>query len=446
MVSIADYREKLFDILLLMSSWEYRDLAQVATQPMPLRAAQNVESAEQVPRFDNSQMDGFVVHPNDPEVVAGKPVPLLPMAAAGHNPEPLTPGFAMPIMTGAKIPEWDGPALGGSDGEGAEALDDDECDLCVVPVEETAAGFDDLTHVTFTPQATFEPGRFVRYRGSDIDHGEELCAVGDHLTPVRLGSLASVGLTQIAVFKPLRVLVVSTGDEVCQPGLRPGAAQIYDSNTSAAVAALSAAGAHVVGTLHAPDHPDLLLDAVRSWQADDTRHADVVVSMGGISMGAREVIRLASELEVQQGVENWYGGAQSPRLPNSGMEFCRLPMQPGGPQAVGQLAGVPWVGLPGNPVSTLVSIEVLLRTSLLGALPRNRMSVTVRTPDGKPLSSPKGKTQMRFARLDADGSARLELSNSSHLLHMQADATLLVMIPEDVSVIEDGDTFEALAL
>lgn len=446
MVSIADYREKLFDILLLMSSWEYRDLAQVATQPMPLRAAQNVESAEQVPRFDNSQMDGFVVHPNDPEVVAGKPVPLLPMAAAGHNPEPLTPGFAMPIMTGAKIPEWDGPALGGSDGEGIEALDDGECDLCVVPVEETVAGFDDLTHVTFTPQAIFEPGRFVRYRGSDIDHGEELCAVGDHLTPARLGSLASVGLTQIAVFKPLRVLVVSTGDEVCQPGLRPGAAQIYDSNTSAAVAALSAAGAHVVGTLHAPDHPDLLLDAVGSWQADDTRRADVVVSMGGISMGAREVIRLASELELQQGVENWYGGAQSPRLPNSGMEFCHLPMQPGGPQAVGQLAGVPWVALPGNPVSTLVSIEVLLRTSLFGARPRNRMSVTVRTPDGESLSSPAGKTQMRFARLEADGSVRLAWSNSSHLLHMQAHTTVLVMIPEDVTVIEDGDTFEALAL
>lgn len=438
MVSIADYREKLFDFLLLLSSWEYRDLAQVATHPMPLRAAQHVKSVEQVPRFDNSQMDGFVVHPNDPEVVAGKPVPLLPMAAAGHNPEPLTPGFAMPIMTGAKIPEWGGRAFG----EGTE----DGVALCVVPVEEAVAGFDDLAHVTFTPQATFEPGRFVRYRGSDIDYDEELCAVGDHLTPARLGSLASVGLTQIAVFKPLRVLVVSTGDEVCQPGLRPGAAQIYDSNTSAAVAALSAAGAHVVGTLHAPDHPDLLLDAVRSWQADDTRHADVVVSMGGISMGAREVIRLASELEVQRGVENWYGGAQSPRLPNSGMEFCRLPMQPGGPQAVGQLAEVPWVALPGNPVSTLVSIEVLLRTSLFGALPRNRMSVTVRTPDGEPLSSPMGKTQMRFARLDADGSVRLESSNSSHLLHMQAHATVLVLIPQDVSVIEDGDTFEALAL
>ncbi len=438
MVSIADYREKLLDILLLMSSWEYRDLAQVATHPMPLRVAQHVKSTEQVPRFDNSQMDGFVVHPNDPEVVAGKSVPLLPMAAAGHNPEPLKPGFAMPIMTGAKIPEWDGPAVG----ERAE----DSADLCVIPVEETVAGFDDLSHVTFTPRATFEPGRFVRYRGSDIDYEEELCAVGDHLTPALLGSLASVGLTQIAVFKPLRVLVVSTGDEVCQPGLRPGAAQIYDSNTSAAVAALSAAGAHVVGTLHAPDQPDLLLDAVRSWQADDGRRADVVVSMGGISMGAREVIRLASELEVQRGVENWYGGAQSPRLPNSGMEFCRLPMQPGGPQAVGQLAGVPWVALPGNPVSTLVSIEVLLRTSLFGARPRNRMSVTVRTPGGEPVSSPAGKTQMRFARADADGSARLEWSNSSHLLHMQANATLLVMIPEDVTVIEDGDTFEVLAL
>lgn len=437
MVSIADYREKLFDFLLLMSRWEYRDLAQVATHPMPLRAAQHVLSTEQVPRFDNSQMDGFVVHPSDPEVVAGKPVPLLPMVAAGHNPEPLKPGFAMPTMTGAKIPKWDGPAY-----------DDDEFeyDLCVVPVEETVSGFDDLTHVTFTPRATFESGRFVRYRGSDIDYEEELCAVGDHLTPARLGSLASVGLTQIAVFKPLRVLVVSTGDEVCQPGLRPGAAQIYDSNTSAAVAALSAAGAHVVGTLHAPDHPDLLLDAVRSWQADDDRRADVVVSMGGISMGAREVIRLASELEVQRGVENWYGGAQSPRLPNSGMEFCRLPMQPGGPQAVGQLAGVPWVALPGNPVSTLVSIEVLLRTSLFGARPRNRMNVTVRTPGGEPVSSPVGKTQMRFARPDADGSAQLAWSNSSHLLHMQADATMLVIIPEDVTVIEDGDTFEALAL
>lgn len=438
MISIADYREKLFDILLLMSSWEYRDLAQVAAHPMPLRAAQHVRSTEQVPRFDNSQMDGFVVHPNDPEVVAGKPIPLLPMVAAGHNPEPLKPGFAMPIMTGAKIPAWAGPTVG----ECAE----DGVDLCVVPVEETVAGFDDLSHVTFTPQATFEPGRFVRYRGSDIDFEEKLCAVGDHLTPALLGSLASVGLTQIAVFKPLRVLVVSTGDEVCQPGQHPGVAQIYDSNTSAAVAALSAAGAHVVGTLHAPDHPDLLLDAVRSWQADDDRRADVVVSMGGISMGAREVIRLASELEVQRGVENWYGGAQSPRLPNSGMEFCRLPMQPGGPQAVGQLAGVPWVALPGNPVSTLVSIEVLLRTSLFGARPRNRMSVTVRTPGGEPVSSPAGKTQMRFARTGTDGSALLECSNSSHLLHMQADATLLVIIPEDVTVIEDGDTFEALAL
>lgn len=435
MLSIGEYREKISDLGSLLSRWDTCSLEDVARRPVPPLSAEAVAAQVHVPPFDNSQMDGFVVHPDDPEVRAGGPVPLQPMVAAGHAPEPLKPGHAMPIMTGAKIPDW----------AGATSADEDPRELCVVPVEETVAGFDGLGSVTFTPDAVFEAGRFVRRMGSDLQKGEQVCAVGDRLTPGRVGSLASVGVTSLRVYEPLRVLVVSTGDEVCQPGQDRGEAQIFDANTSAAVAAMTAAGAHVVGTLHAPDRPEVLLDAVREWQREESRRADVVVSMGGISKGAREVIRLASELEIQRGAQNVYSGARSARLPESGMEFCAVAMQPGGPQGVGMLAGVPWVALPGNPVSTLVSIEMFARGALFGAPARAEVEVTVRTAGREPMASPRGKAQMRYGRMRG-GEVWLPAGNSSHLLHRLADADTLVMIPADVDVVRDGDSFTALAV
>ncbi|WP_258369778.1 MULTISPECIES: gephyrin-like molybdotransferase Glp [unclassified Curtobacterium] len=371
----------------------HRVLAAAVASPVPL------------PPFDNSQMDGFAVRVAE----AGQQVRVVEPIPAGVVPEPLEPGTAAPIMTGARIPE------------GADA---------VFPVEATEPGAFpaalELPRVTVPADLT--AGTFVRVTGSDLPAGAELAPAGSAVTPALLGALAAAGVTTVSVRRPLRVLVVSTGSEL--QGADTKAATIGDANGIALRAALAQVGAES-RTVRVPDEVtafDGALDAaVGDW-------ADLVLTTGGISAGAYEVVRQALE----------------PR----GLAVTPVAMQPGGPQAFGSVVfggdagggrSVPVVSFPGNPVSALVSFEVFLRPLLATAVGLTPDRPTQVLPAASAAGSPVGKHQVRRGRVQ-DGAVHFVGGPSSHLLVHYAAATHLVHVPVGVDTVEPGDPLTVWSL
>ena len=314
-------------------------------------AARSLRALVDVPGLDDSQMDGYAVAAQDLAVDGAEvTLPLGPMIAAGSAPSTLAPGTARPIMTGAALPA------------GAEL---------VIPVEESAPGcFTPGTAaaetVTLAPAST-APGRFVREAGSDTRRGDTVLREDRLLTPARIAHLAACGLREVEVHAPVRVIVLSTGSEVSS-GVVPeegagkdtrvelAAGTRHDANGPGLAAALTEAGAEVVHRDAVPDDPAALLAHLRDQiMAHD---ADLVVTSGGVSMGAVEVVRQAAE------------------LPGAVLAFPTLAMQPGGPQGIGTLEvdgrRVPWLAFPGNPVSALLSCELIARPAL-GAPARRRL-------------------------------------------------------------------------
>ncbi|WP_033197238.1 molybdopterin molybdotransferase MoeA [Agromyces italicus] len=370
--------------------------------------AREVHSPVALPGFDNSQMDGYAVRSHDlAEARPGTPVRLGvgPTSAAGDAPFGLAPGTASPVMTGAAIPH------------GADA---------VVPIEAAdpsafiglGAGRHDSPDgsvVGFT--APVAPGTFIRRAGSDIAAGALLLAAGTRLGPAQLGSLAAAGVTEVPVRRPLRVLLISTGHELRAPGLplRPG--QIHDANTAMLGSALRECGVEVVEAL-APDDAA----SVRAALEASAPTVDLVVTTGGVSAGAFEVVREA--------------------LAPLGVEFVKVAIQPGGPQGLGtaRLDGpieLPIVSFPGNPVSALVSFELFLRPvlrRLVGLAPDRHRA---RLPLAHDVVSPRAKHQVRRGVIDGDGAVEVG-APSSHLLHAYAQATVLVHLPVGVDALPAG--------
>jgi molybdopterin molybdotransferase len=351
-----------------------------------------------LPPFDNAQMDGFAVRAAE----AGRPLRVVAPVPAGVVPAPLEPGSAAPIMTGARIPA------------GADA---------VFPVETTGPGSFPaaLDLDTVTAPDDLAAGTFVRPTGSDLPRGGELARAGAPVTPALLGTLASAGVTAVDVLRPVRVLVVSTGSEL----QGAGDATIGDANGVALAAALAEVGA-ASETVRVPDDPDAFVAAITDAAGD---WADLVLTTGGISAGAYEVVRQALE--------------------PIGLRVTPVAMQPGGPQAWGtiELSGrpVPVVSFPGNPVSALVSFEVFLRPVLADAvgLPAERPAVDLPAADAA--TSPVGKHQVRRGRV-LDGRVHFVGGPSSHLLAHYAAATHLVHVPVGTDTVEPGDLLTVWSL
>lgn len=359
--------------------------------------ADDVVARLALPVFDNSAMDGYAVRAEDIAAAApGHPV-VLPVAEdipAGRTDElALQPGTAHRIMTGAPLPA------------GATA---------VVPVEDTDGGVD-----TVAIRAPREPGKHIRRAGEDVAPGTTVLRRGQVVTPAMLGLAAALGMAGLPVLPRQRVLVVSTGSELVPPGLplRPG--QIYESNSVMLAGAVREAGAEVVAVETAEDD-------VAQFAAILDRHAaaaDLVITSGGVSAGAYEVVKDAFGREGGQGVE-----------------FVKVAMQPGMPQGIGRVAGTTIVTLPGNPVSALVSFEVFIRPALRRAMglpdperPQRRAILT------ESLTSPRGKRQFRRAILDAGGGTVISYGPpASHHLRWLASANALLDIPEDVVEVAAG--------
>ncbi|SOX51983.1 molybdopterin molybdenumtransferase MoeA [Mycobacterium ahvazicum] len=367
------------------------------TQAQGLVLADDVVAELALPVFDNSAMDGYAVRAEETEgATPDRPV-VLPVAEdipAGRTDQlTLRPGTAHRIMTGAPMPT-------GATG--------------VVPVENTDGGVDSVAI-----RARAEPGKHVRRAGEDVAPGTTVLRKGQVVTPAVLGLAAALGLPGLPVIPRQRVLVISTGTELVTPGtpLQPG--QIYESNSIMLAGAVREAGADVIAVATAEDDVAQFSSILDKHAAD----ADLIITSGGVSAGAYEVVKDAFGRDGDQGVE-----------------FVKVAMQPGMPQGIGRVAGTTIVTLPGNPVSALVSFEVFIRPALRTAMglpdPHRPHRPAVLAES---LTSPKGKRQFRRAILDtAHGSVLSYGPPASHHLRWLASANGLLDIPEDVVEVSAG--------
>jgi molybdopterin molybdotransferase len=359
--------------------------------------ATDVVAPLSLPGFDNSAMDGYAVIADD--VAAASPEHPVPMPVAEDIPagrtDPLTlkPGTAHRIMTGAPVPT------------GATA---------VVPVEATNAAMD-----TVEIRASAKPGQHIRRAGEDVTTGTTVLRAGQVVTPAALGLAAALGLGELTVIPRQRVLVMSTGSELVAPGTPLRQGQIYESNAVMLAAAVRDAGAHVVASPMTGDHVDTFRDTLGHY----TGEADLIITSGGVSAGAYEVVKEA------------LGCASA-----SSVDFVKVAMQPGMPQGAGTVNGTPIITLPGNPVSALVSFEVFIRSPLRTAMglpnpDRSRRTATL-TED---LTSPSGKRQFRRGVLDVDAETVTSYGPpASHHLRWLASANCLLEIDEDVVEVAAG--------
>jgi molybdopterin molybdotransferase len=354
-----------------------------------------------LPPFANSQMDGYAIRSADvPD--GGAELRVVAPVPAGAAPTDLAPGTAAPIMTGAMMPP------------GADA---------VVPIEEAVPASFPAPGAPATVRLPAVPARnFVRDAGSDIRAGEPALAAGTFLGPGQLGLLAALGFTDVPVYRALRILLATTGDEVVEPGSPLGPGKIYDSNATLLESSMRQAGLDVTRTGISTDRPEELAALLRRHAAD----VDLIVTTGGVSKGAYEVVRQAME--------------------GHDVSFFGVAMQPGGPQGIGTFDGVPVLGFPGNPVSCLVSFEMFLRPALgeLFGSPAPRPVVRARLAEA--LASPPGKHQVRRGTARPDGTVRLEGGAGSHLVSALAHSNALVQVPEGIAALAEGDEVEVWML
>ena len=375
--------------------------------------AEDVTAAVALPSFDNSSMDGYAVHAADVAGAAeGSPATLRvtgEIAAGDIGAHRLAPGTAMRIMTGARLPA------------GAEA---------VIPVEWTD---DDDAQVTIYRPA--ERGNAIRYAGGDAAEGETLLTAGTRMRPMQIAVAASAGRKAVTVRPRPRVVVLSTGDELTEPGtpLVPG--RIWDSNSYMIAAAAREAGAVASRRAGVPDDPEGVLPALEEQLA----HADLLITTGGVSMGGEHDVVKAALRKLGT------------------VTFRKVAMQPGMPQGFGILGqggtggagakrGVPIFTLPGNPVSAYVSFQMFVRPALAALQGASDLSLpSVRATLTGPVRSPSGRRS--YLRAVLDGSKVTPLSGQgSHQIAYLGRANALIIVPEWETRLPADDTVDVLVL
>ncbi|WP_329038218.1 molybdopterin molybdotransferase MoeA [Streptomyces sp. NBC_00178] len=389
-----------------------------------------------LPPFDNSSMDGYAVRISDVEGASEEFPAVLTVVgdvAAGDgglaDGRSVGPGEAARIMTGAPLPagaeavvpvEWTDGGTGGGPAEAMRAHTD---------APEGASG-----EVRIHRPA--KPRDHVRAKGSDVRPGDMALRAGSVIGPPQIGLLAAIGRSTVRVRPRPRVVVLSTGSELAQPGEELTGGRIYDSNSFALTAAARDAGAIAYRVPAVADDAETL----RATIEDQLIRADIVVTTGGVSVGAYDVVKEALS---SVGDEDGAGG---------GIDFRKLAMQPGKPQGFGSIGPdhTPLLALPGNPVSSYVSFELFVRPAILtlmGLKDVHRPKVrAVLSADG-PLSSPAGKRQFLRGTYDAEAGTVTPVGGAgSHLIAALAQADALIVLPEDVTSAEPGAETEVILL
>ena len=354
-----------------------------------------VMARHDVPSFANSAMDGFAVRASDVSS-PGAVLEIVEDVAAGQvAASSVEEGQAIKIMTGAPMPE------------GADT---------VVRVEDTKEDDGKVRIAT-----SLEKGTSVRPPGGDVALGATVFEAGTRLTATHIGVLATLGVVDPVVSRSPRVAVVSTGDELVSPEtveLRPGL--IRDSNRPMLLGLVSEAGAEPLDMGRIADDADSLRAALGQAAVE----ADVIVTSGGVSMGEFDVTKLVFRDETD-------------------VDFFPVAMKPGKPQGFGTVGGTPFFGLPGNPVSVLVSFEQFVRPALLtmqGA--RAVLRPRVMGVAGHELSSDPAKEEfIRVGFVDDGPPPRVAQTggSGSHVLSGAARADAFAVLPVDVDSISEGD-------
>ncbi|MEJ7799729.1 MAG: gephyrin-like molybdotransferase Glp [Ilumatobacter sp.] len=350
--------------------------------------AADVVAREQVPPFDNTAVDGYAVVASDTTDGTAE-LPVVDEVAAGASTDHvLQPGEAIRIMTGAPMPA------------GADA---------VVMVEETERVGDDRVRV----RTAVAPGAAIRRAGDDVQPGDLVFRAGTVVTPAIVGVLASINARTVAVHPRARVAVLSTGDELVEDGgpLAPG--QIRESNRAMLAGLLRDAGCDVIDMGTVRDDEAALEVVLRQATAD----CDAIVSSGGVSMGDYDVVK-----------------AVLGRIAD--MQWMQIAIKPAKPFAFGTLDGIPIFGLPGNPVSSLVSFEMLARPALrrmMGHRRLARQSLVALADDGLP-RRPDGKVHLMrvLAEFGDDGRCHVRSARAqgSHQLAATALANAIALVPD----------------
>ncbi len=366
--------------------------------------AQSIASQEEVPPFANSAMDGYALRSSDTRGASPKEPRRLRLAGvvpagqvAGH---PLQAGEAMRILTGAPVPP------------GADAVIQQE-------LTQTGDGWVEV-------QAPVAQGNNIRYPGEDIRRGTLVLAEGAILGPSEIGVLASLGVSEVVVYRRPVVAILATGDELVEAHqtLRPG--QIRNSNSYLLAAAVATAGGIARPLGIARDQVEELRAKLQAAQ-----ESDLIITSGGVSVGDYDLVK---DIMREQGV----------------IDFWRVNLRPGKPLAFGRLGGTPLLGLPGNPVSAAVTFELFARpvlrkmqgfAQLTRPLVQARMLDSIRE-SGNRRHYVRASVELR----DGGFVARTTGPQDSHILTSMLGANALLVIPENSPPVQPGEIVQAMLL
>ena len=395
---VAEYVARILDAVDPLPPFE-----QPILESLDLPAAEDVTAPMPLPSFDNSAMDGYAVVFRDvADAREERPVhlPVVGEIGAGQaSMLAMSPGTAVKIMTGAPVPQG--------------------CDA-VVPYEWTDRG---VAHVQIGRAP--KEGQHIRRAGEDVRVGDVLVSEGTVIGPRHIGLLAASGRATIKARPRPRVVVMSTGSELREPGMALGHDSIYDSNSFMLAAAVRAAGgiAYRVGAV--PDDVRGFTEAL----TDQLVRADIVVTSGGVSQGDYDVVK-----EALSGLGTvWFGD---------------VAMQPGKPQGFGVVGDEETLifTLPGNPVSSYVSFQTFVLPALRklqGRRPYERPSRTARITHG--MRSIPGRQQMVRGQYDASVVTPVG-GHGSHLIGDLADSNCLIVVPAETESLAPGDAVPVLLL
>jgi molybdopterin molybdotransferase len=435
--SLISVEEHLADILATIRPLTPTELSLSDAHGLVL--AEDVAASHQLPSFDNSAMDGYAVRVADLAAAsADNPVtlPVVAEVAAGDTGAYSLPeGTSIKIMTGAMLPH------------GTEAI---------VPVEWTDGG---AARVTI--RAKPEYGHSVRLAGGDAKAGEVLISAGTRLRPMHIAVIAAAGRGAVLVRPRPRVVVLSTGNELAEPGTPIVPGRIWDSNSFMIAAAAREAGCLAYRQAIVPDHPDEVLPAIE----DQLVRADLMITTGGVSMGGEhDVVKAALH---QLGTIAFRKVAMQPGMPQG---FGTIAVAPATAQEEGKRRGprrdtydtapesaavtagenerVPIFTLPGNPVSAYVSFQVFARPAIGALQAYDGLGLEkVQAELAEPLRSPRGRRSYLRGVLDRPAGRVTPLTGQgSHQVATLGKANALVIVPEWVVAMTGGETADVLVL